>query len=232
MMPSEFTASPTATPHPPSVRIVLVCDTQPVLGAGVKALFNGHPELRFAESTDSLLDALDVIRETPVDLVVLDKAFGMRAIEEWLSSLKESGFSAPGIVVWGATISAADTMRLLKAGARGVLLKTADISSLVSCLRAVALGRHWVEDCMLRDQGVAYPRNTLSPREQEVLELVQQGLANKAIAQELQIQPGTVKIHMKHIFEKTGVRGRHALALAEMIGNRATRPPMHSAAAA
>ena len=46
-----------------------------------------------------------------------------------------------------------------------------------------------------------------------MLELVEQGLKNKEIARELGIRPGTVKIHLKHIFEKTGVRGRYGLAL-------------------
>lgn len=45
------------------------------------------------------------------------------------------------------------------------------------------------------------------------MELVEQGLKNREIARELGIRPGTVKIHLKHIFEKTGVRGRYGLAL-------------------
>ena len=54
----------------------------------------------------------------------------------------------------------------------------------------------------------------LTAREQQVLELVEQGFKNKEIATELGIRPGTVKIHLKHIFEKTGVRGRYGLALS------------------
>ena len=45
------------------------------------------------------------------------------------------------------------------------------------------------------------------------MELVEHGLKNREIARELWIRPGTVKIHLKHIFEKTGVRGRYGLAL-------------------
>ena len=57
-------------------------------------------------------------------------------------------------------------------------------------------------------------RNLLTAREQQVLQLVEQGFKNKEIAVELGIRPGTVKIHLKHIFEKTGVRGRYGLALS------------------
>ena len=72
-----------------------------------------------------------------------------------------------------------------------------------------------MEDCVFRDSARSdrYPRSELTPREQQVLELVEQGFKNKEIAQDLGIRPGTVKIHLKHIFEKTGVRGRYGLAL-------------------
>ena len=56
-------------------------------------------------------------------------------------------------------------------------------------------------------------RSQLTPREHEVAEQVEKGLRNRDIARNLGIQTGTVKIHLKHIFEKTGVRGRYGLAL-------------------
>ena len=52
------------------------------------------------------------------------------------------------------------------------------------------------------------------------MELVEQGFKNREIAQELGIRPGTVKIHLKHIFEKTGVRGRHGLGLERTAPKR------------
>jgi len=53
----------------------------------------------------------------------------------------------------------------------------------------------------------------LTPREHQALEMVEQGFKNKEIVLELGVRPGTVKIHLKHIFEKTGVRGRYGLAI-------------------
>ena len=109
----------------------------------------------------------------------------------------------------------AEALRFLQAGARGIVRKTANIDLILACLRAVAQGRNWMEDCVFRDSLRAdrYPRSELTPREQQVLELVEQGFKNREIALELGIRPGTVKIHLKHIFEKTGVRGRYGLAL-------------------
>jgi len=73
-----------------------------------------------------------------------------------------------------------------------------------------------MEDCVFRDSArqPGYPRSELTAREHQVLELVEQGFKNKEIALELGIRPGTVKIHLKHIFEKTGVRGRYGLAIS------------------
>ena len=70
-------------------------------------------------------------------------------------------------------------------------------------------------DLLPQKRGPKYGSRRPSPsEEQQVLELVEQGCKNKEIAQELGIRPGTVKIHLKHIFEKSGVRGRYGLALS------------------
>jgi DNA-binding NarL/FixJ family response regulator len=119
-------------------------------------------------------------------------------------------------VVWGVSVTEAEALRFLQSGARGILRKTAGVQAVVACLRTVATGRSWMEDCVFRETGRTdrYPRSELTSREQQVLELVEQGFKNKEIASELGIRPGTVKIHLKHIFEKTGVRGRYGLALS------------------
>jgi DNA-binding NarL/FixJ family response regulator len=173
----------------------------------------------FERGMDSLSQATDMLKFSPPSVLLLDKAFGMQVILEWLNELRRA---TPGdlttqtaIVIWGASVTEAEALRLLQSGARGILRKTAGIPSLVACLRTVAAGRTWMEDSVFRDSGrlERYPRSELTAREQQVLGLVEQGCRNKEIAYELGIRPGTVKIHLKHIFEKTGVRGRYGLAL-------------------
>src|SRR5580700_3070219 len=177
--------------------------------------------MRFAEVTDSLSLARELVRRNAPDVLMIDKAFGMQAILEWLADFKLNDFKindekSTAVVIWGVSVTEAEALRFLQAGARGILRKTAGIQVVLSCLRSVALGRSWMEDCVFRDSSRAerYPRSELTPREQQVLELVEQGFKNKEIAKELGIRPGTVKIHLKHIFEKTGVRGRYGLALS------------------
>jgi DNA-binding NarL/FixJ family response regulator len=59
----------------------------------------------------------------------------------------------------------------------------------------------------------AAPR--LTTREQEIVQLVCRGFKKPQIAQELSITPGTVKVHLMHVFEKTGVKDRYELAFAK-----------------
>jgi two-component system nitrate/nitrite response regulator NarL len=132
-----------------------------------------------------------------------------------LKRLRASGFTiAP--IVWGLNMSEAEALRMLQAGALGVVRKTATTEALLECIRAAASGNTWMEAGVLQEpeRSVRGARSNLTARELQVVELVEQGLKNRDIGQSLGIRPGTVKIHLKHIFEKTGIRGRYGLALS------------------
>jgi len=201
------------------VKTVCVCDTQPVTAEGIRTLLGDNPNLQFAQATDSLARAKDILRDSAPSVLMLDKAFGIQIVLEWLADIRVSGpvdlTANTAIVIWGASITEAEALRFLQAGARGILRKTAGISVVLACLKTVAAGRSWMEESVFGEsgRGERYPRRDLTAREQQVLELVEQGFKNKEIALDLGIRPGTVKIHLKHIFEKTGVRGRYGLAL-------------------
>jgi DNA-binding NarL/FixJ family response regulator len=198
-------------------KTIVVCDTQPVTAEGVRTLLQGSRDLSFGGTCDSLRQAAELVQSNPPDVLVLDKAFGIQAILDWLAEVRSTGEALQtGFVIWGVSVTEAEVLRFLQAGARGILRKTAAVHAVLSCLRAVSTGRSWMEDCVFRDSSRSerYPRSELTTREQQVLELVEQGFKNKEIAQDLGIRPGTVKIHLKHIFEKTGVRGRYGLALS------------------
>jgi two-component system nitrate/nitrite response regulator NarL len=195
-------------------KTIAVCDTQPITAQGLRNLLASSEDLELIEVLNSLETAAVFVREKTPDIVVIDKGFGMRAVLDWIHDLKLTEAS-PAVTVWGISMTEAEALRLLQAGARGIVRKTADLASLMACLNTVASGRSWMEDCVFRDSArqSGYPRSELTAREHQVLELVEQGSKNKEIALELGIRPGTVKIHLKHIFEKTGVRGRYGLAI-------------------
>ncbi len=200
-----------------AAKSIAICDTQPVTAEGVRNLLRATPDLKFLTAPESLAQATDVVRKQRPNVLILDKGFGIQAILDWLIEIQAADGTSlqTGMVVWGVSVTEAEALRFLQAGARGILRKSAGVQAVVACLRTVAAGRSWMEDCVFRDSSRSdrYPRSELTAREQQVLELVEQGFKNKEIATELGIRPGTVKIHLKHIFEKTGVRGRYGLAL-------------------
>ena len=85
------------------------------------------PDLRFPTS-DSLAMAQDLAQGTPPDVLMVDKAFGIQAILDWLrrrSTRPGPEIARMAIVIWGVSVSEAEALRFLQAGARGILRKTA-----------------------------------------------------------------------------------------------------------
>jgi DNA-binding NarL/FixJ family response regulator len=194
---------------------ILVCDTQPVAIEGIRGLLDNSGDLSFAGSVGDLEALLELTRAVSPAAVLLDKGLGLIPVMEWLHGLGTSGLStAP--VVWGTAITEAEALRFLQAGARGIIRRTAQPETVMTCLRSVTSGVTWMEEGIFgaTTEKLKQPRRSqLTAREQQVTELVERGLRNRDIGRQLGIQTGTVKIHLKHIFEKTGVRGRYGLAL-------------------
>lgn len=194
---------------------IAICDTQPITAEGLRFLLESCNAFEFLDWAESLDAAMSLVRTQGIDILIVDKAFGTHAVLDWLHDVKADQ-SSPTTIVWGVSMTEAEALRFLQAGASGIVRKSAGLSVLMSCIQTVASGRNWMEETVFREtiRTERYPRSDLTAREQQVLELVEQGFKNKEIAQELGIRPGTVKIHLKHIFEKTGVRGRYGLALS------------------
>jgi DNA-binding NarL/FixJ family response regulator len=197
------------------VGTVAVCDTEPIAIEGLRSLLESADGLRVVAAETSLVEGMDAARELQPSILVVDKDFGTHAVMDCLRTLRKAG-SRIGVVVWGGSVPEAEALRFLQAGAAGVVRKTAPLQTLLNCLRSVAAGTTWMEEDLLRapDRPVRLARSPLTAREMQVMDLVERGLKNKDIGSSLGIRTGTVKIHLKHIFEKTGIRGRYGLALS------------------
>ena len=140
-----------------------------------------------------------------------------------LERLRGMGPSAPPAVA--VVADEIDAREALAAGARAALPRDADGESLAAALRAVVQGLVVLDDsfaaALLRDAPAAPPDlvESLTPREAEVLQLLTQGLPNKAIAQRLGISDHTVKFHVNAILGKLGVQSRgEAIVQAVRLG--------------
>ena len=194
---------------------LVVCDTEPIAIEGLNNLSlepaNGF---RIVAAENSLPAAMQATRSMTPKLLLVDKACGIQSVIECLREIREAGLPTSP-VVWGTALSEAESVRFLQAGCAGIVRKTAPVAMLLECLRAVASGATWMEHEVTRGwERPSNPRCSLTAREMQVRELVERGMKNKEIAKDLGIRTGTVKIHLKHIFEKTGIHGRYGLALS------------------
>ena len=222
--PTEINTSTLNGPHFSPIKRVCVCDTQPVTAEGVRTLLGGSAGSGFAEATDSLAQATELVRRAPPPTFLCwTKPSGIQADPGMAHRSKRPTkwpLTPTAIVVWGVSVTEAEAPRFLQAGAKGILRKTATIPVVLACLRTVALGRSWMEDCVFRDSSRAdrYPRSELTSREQQVLELVEQGFKNKEIANDLGIRPGTVKNPPEaHFPRKPASEVRYGLALSGLM---------------
>ena len=194
---------------------VIACETQPIVVEGLKRALQEAKDLRFVGCETSPKTLLERASEEGPKVCLIDKALGTSTVFQLISDLK---MQAPDTesVLWASEISEVESFRALQVGARGILKKTLSIELLLDCIRTVAKGNIWIENS-ISNQFVGFinrrsaPR--LTPREDEILDLVMRGMKNKQIAEALSITTGTVKVHLMHVFEKTGVKDRFELAM-------------------
>ncbi|MBI1355163.1 MAG: response regulator [Acidobacteria bacterium] len=193
---------------------VCLCDPQPVVQEGLRALLDRSEDIELIAACNDIDRAVDIVGREQPDIVILDRSFGMHSVLEALAELRARPNPARA-VVWGSQISDVESFRSIQAGASGIMKKTVDPKALYHCLRTVSSGHLWTQDLYeSRNDTMDRPRNRpLTPRERQVAQLVSRGLKNREIAETLGIATGTVKIHLMHIFEKTGIRDRFELAL-------------------
>ena len=193
---------------------VCACESQPIVLEGLRSSLAGVEDVEFIGSVDDLRAVFDFVAEESPKVCLLDKAFGTKAVFQLVSDIKARAPETEP-VLWAAEISEVESFRALQVGARGILKKTLPVDVILECLRTVANGNIWIESSVSNQfVGFINRRSTprLTPREDEILSLVMRGMKNKQIAAELTITTGTVKVHLMHIFEKTGVKDRFELA--------------------
>lgn len=187
--------------------------TQPIVAEGLARVLDPCHDLHFLGFAADPEAAGSRLADSRPGVVLIDQGFGLRTVFDLLAELRGSVPEAAA-VVWAKDLSPSDRRLAVEAGARGVLDKTLPVDSLVECLRAVAAGRVWIEpDSPNPGDLPGRVAHRLTPREREVVALVQAGLKNREIAERMTITTGTVKVHLMHIFEKTGVRDRFELSL-------------------
>ena len=194
---------------------IFACESQPIVLEGLAKVLSNCEDLEYVGAASSLNDALEVLRDRHPDVVLIDQSPGLKVVFQFISDVR-STWSRCQPVLWVNDLAEIDCFRALQLGARGILKKTLPVDSVLECLRSVARGNVWIESSLSDHVMGSLDRRSpprLTPREKEIVHHVCGGLKNKEIAQALAITAGTVKVHLMHIFEKTGVKDRFELAV-------------------
>ena len=206
---------------------VLLIDDHALVRKGLEELLQSRG-VQVVAAVSSGEEGVRRARELSCDIILLDvKMPGMNGVET-LKQLRASGVRAP-VVMLTMSREDADLRAALRAGAQGYLLKDMEPEELVPALEAALRGDNVVAREMVgtlagivRSNGgpergarrPATPFADLTQREVEILEHVAKGLSNKMIARALDITDGTVKLHVKAILRKLGMRSRVEAAVA------------------
>jgi DNA-binding NarL/FixJ family response regulator len=186
---------------------VLLADDHAILRKGVRMLIDAEPDLEVVGEAKTGREAIEEARKLKPDVVVMDVSMpdlngieGTRQICDELTQTKVIGLSMHKDSVY--------VRELLRAGARGYLLKDSEDDDLLRAIRAVSRGEAFlspaVSDAVLTDyrKHVTNPVDLLTSREREVLTMIAEGKTNKEIANALNLSVYTVESHRGSVMEK------------------------------
>lgn len=191
---------------------VFACENQPIVVEGLHRIAERYPYVQLCGSAPEVELAAAAAEREKAGILLLGQPPGARSALSLLSRAQQAEVRS-ALVLLVSDISDMDCFRALQMGAKGVVSRLQTIENFVECLRTVASGVVWLDAAMRAPSSRAVSRIRITPREREIIELVSKGLKNREIAEVMSITPGTVKVHLMHIFEKTGVRDRFQLAL-------------------
>lgn len=214
------------------IRVVLV-DDEPLLRHGLRMILEGAPGISVIGEAGNGKEGVELILPEEPDVVLMDIRMPvMDGIEATAQLHSLAGARDIPVVMLTAFDTDEFILHALRAGAVGFLLKTTAPEALVASVRAVAQGQQQLSPKVLEnlvglaatppqpEQEMIQPSGLaeLSERENEIAQLVAQGLSNAEIAEQLFISLTTVKTHMKHILAKIDGTNRVHIAIAVLGG--------------
>ena len=195
---------------------VMLIDDHPLLRKGLKQLLALEDDLEVIAEASSGAEAIPVATELDPDLIILDRNMqGMDGIAT-LKKLRDEGVTSR-IVMLTVSDADEDVVNAISNGADGYLLKDSDPQILLEHIKRALSGKMVLSEAATQVLATALRRptvktpaelNSLTNREHEILSFIAKGLSNKLIARELNISDGTVKVHVKHLLKKLGLRSR------------------------
>lgn len=202
------------------IRIVLA-DDHPIVLGGLHQLLSLESDLAVVARCTNGTDALAAVRRERPDIFIADLTMPGFTGLELLREVTAAALPVK-VILLTARIDHEEVLEAMRLGVAGIVLKESAPLQILDCIRRVAAGEQWIDqvigrrtiDGMLRRQAsTERAASVLTARELEVVRMVARGLSNKEIADSLSISEGTVKSHLRAIFEKLDVSSRMKLSV-------------------
>lgn len=204
---------------------VLVVDDHPIVRRGLRQLVADEPDLEVVGEAEDATGALQQLRATHPDLVIVDLSLKNGHGLELIQDIKSGGQSVK-MLVSSMHDESLFAERVLRAGASGYISKQESPDELIQAMRQVLQGDIYLSGRMANrllgrigngeplDQD---PMDSLSDRELQVFEMIGQGLGTKQIARRLDLSPKTIETHREKIKAKLNIQS------SSELGCRATQ---------
>lgn len=197
-----------------SKKTILIIDDHPLFREGLKTLLARQPGYQVVGEAGSGVEGLTKARELRPDLVLMDISLpDENGIEVTRNLLRVLSNTKVAIISMHSKIDY--ITEAFKVGARGYVVKESATERLLECLDAVSRGEYFIDSSLsrkvakglmdfgekekkIRDSGY----ETLTPREQQIMRLIAEGMHTKDIADKLFISPKTVENHRANILNK------------------------------
>jgi len=216
-------------PAPGSRKRILLVDDHPMMRAGLAQLINKQADIEVGSEAGTPAEAMSALSASNSDLLLTDLTMPGRSGLEFIRDIHALHPDLPILVV-----SMHDELlhaeRVLRAGARGYIMKEAGGAKLLAAIRQVLNGQVYVSEKMSatlldklsgrKPRGSSSPIEKLSDREFEIFQLIGQGRSTRDIAKQLHLSPKTVDVHRGHLKEKLELKDatslvRHAVRWVE-----------------
>ena len=199
------------------IRLV-IADRRPIVLQGFASLFAAQTDFKVVASCLDGASCLEAVRNLTPDVVLVEDGFSDVTASEMLAVVHAENLPAR-LVFFTASVARGDLAAAIAAGACSAISMRERPETLMQSLRLVA-----PRPPAGKDENESVSENVLAvltDQERKITRLVAQGLSNKAVARQLNVSPGTIKVHLNHIFQKFGINNRTelaALALSQRYG--------------
>src|SRR5467141_284741 len=216
---------------------ILIIDDNRLMRGGLSALLKAQHDLQVVGAVADLAAALRRVPEVKSHVVLVDAGLGSCDGCRCVEQIRKSA-PAARVIVMDLLPAPEEVVAYVKAGAKGFIMKDATVEDFVGAVRSVAQGSdlippvlagtllsHIAQDAVVHRRPEAAAAVRMTKREQEVMQLITEGLDNKAIAQQLRVAGDTVKSHVRNILEKVTLHSRLAIAAHSRKSDDARRRP-------